>query len=48
MTETELEYLGRDFISFKDGTYRWVDIKHFRLPPGVAEQDILAPIAHVQ
>lgn len=42
MTETELEYAGRDFINFQDRSYRWVDIKHFRTPPDTAEQEALA------
>jgi hypothetical protein len=41
MTEPELAYAGRDFINFQDRSYRWVDIKHFRLPPGASEQDAL-------
>jgi len=31
-TPAELDYLGRDFVNFRDGTYRWVHLKNFGLP----------------
>ena len=42
MTEDELDYAGREFIKFEDRSYRWVDIKHFLMPPTAGEQDALA------
>ena len=42
MSDLELEYIGLDLINFKDGSYRWVSIKHFLLPDAAGEQDSLA------
>jgi hypothetical protein len=39
--QPELEYLGDDFVNFKDGSYGWVHMKRFRLPPGVTSQTAL-------
>jgi len=41
MTGSRLECAGYDVVNFRDRTYRWVDVKHFRLSSVATEREAL-------